>query len=271
MLTKLFKTLALVLLTFQAVSAWAQSGAPTSSMQTIKERGSLIIGTSANMPPMNNKLEDGRLEGFDIDLAKLLAESLEVKAEFKVMPFDQLVEAVQTGEVDMVISNMTITPSRNANVAFVGPYITSGKCLITTQETLARASKEQVDKVSYTLAVMKGTTTEEFVKVLMPNAKRMVVASVDDGVKAVVSGEASALVSEFQTCAMVTNQHRNQGFITTFSSLTYEPIGIAINGNDAHLINWTENVLRRLDSLGLLNLLAKKWLGDMAAMNATAQ
>lgn len=255
-----------IALMFQSVQALAQSSSPDSNLKTIKERGSLIVGTAGTMPPMTTKLEDGTLQGFDVDLATLLANSMEVDIQFKVLPFDQLIGALEKGEVDMVISNMSITPKRNMNVAFVGPYITSGKCLITRQETLANASKSEVDKVSYSLAVLKGTTTEEFVKELMPNVKRIPVDNISDGVNKVISGEASALVSEFQTCALVTNQYREQGFVTSFSALTYEPIGIAVNGNDVHLINWTENFLERVDRLGLLKLLAEKWLGDVRTL-----
>lgn len=268
MISRLVAPVMAALIALYSASVFSQSSAPVSSLQTIKDRGTLIVGTAANMPPMNNKLLDGTLQGFDMDLAKLMADVMEVKVEFKVMPFDHLITAVQKGEVDMVISNMTITPERNTHVAFVGPYVTSGKCLITTEETLAKASKDQVNKTDYTLAVMKGTTTEEFVKVLIPNAKRLNVESVTDGVNAVLAGKASAMVSEFQTCALITNQYQGHGFVTSFSALSYEPIGIAVNGNDAHLINWTENTLLRLDQLGLIKLLAQKWLGDMVQLQA---
>ncbi len=69
--------------------------------------------------------KDGSLIGFEVDLAELLAESMNIKLDIVRMPFKDLMPSLEKGSIDAIISGMTITMSRNARVAFVGPYMLS--------------------------------------------------------------------------------------------------------------------------------------------------
>lgn len=159
------------------ITACNGSATPTSQetkMQSIVKKGELVLGTSGNMTPMTRSIDNGKYAvGFDIDLAKSIAETMGVKLVIKVIPLDKLVDALNNGEVDMVISNMTITPSRNTKVAFVGPYLTSGKCLVTKLPDLASANKEQLSKAKKKMAVIKGSTSQEFVKLALPGVEEV--------------------------------------------------------------------------------------------------
>ena len=68
--------------------------------------------------------------GLEVDLAKGLAYALGLEVEIVQKPFGQLLPALKKNQVDMVISGMTITPERNARVAFAGPYFISGKSVL---------------------------------------------------------------------------------------------------------------------------------------------
>ena len=127
--------ISLLILTAGSTATLAADGTPV--MTRIQKSGELVLGTSANMEPMTFKQSDGTLAGLDINLANLMANAMEAKLVIKIMPFDELIPALHSGKVDVVISNMTITPSRNLHVAFVGPYLTSGKCVVTKEESLA--------------------------------------------------------------------------------------------------------------------------------------
>ncbi|MFB3090173.1 MAG: transporter substrate-binding domain-containing protein, partial [Gammaproteobacteria bacterium] len=145
--------------------------AETSTLASIQKSGQLVLGTSANMPPMTGKNEDGKVVGFDIHLARFMADGMGVKLEIKTMPFDKLLPALEKGKVDVVISNMTMNPKRNMKVAFVGPYMTSGKCVLTKKEGLAKAEKaENLNSPDIRLAALKGSTSADFVKALLPKA-----------------------------------------------------------------------------------------------------
>ena len=56
-------------------------------------------------------------------------------------------------------------------------------------------------------------------------------------------------------------KYTDAGFVSVFSLLSYEPIGIAIPGDDSLYLNWTENFLLRVEGIGLLEELAVRWFG----------
>ena len=242
-------------------SVHAVDGAPVISR--IQKSGILVVGTSGNMPLMSEKLMTGELAGFDIDMAIAMAETMGVKLELKSMPFDQLIPALEQGTVDVVVSNMTMTMDRNMRVAFAGPYFVSGKCLITKEQEIAQADEpEDLKEADVKIAVVRGTTSENFVKELLPLARRMPVENVDKGTNMVAKGEANAFLTDFPICLSVMKRYPDSGFQSVVSLLTYEPIGIAVPANDPLLINLAENFIDRAENVGLIQGLGLKWFGQ---------
>lgn len=261
-----FATLFLVII---SSSAQAVEGAPVISR--ILKSGKLVVGTSGTMPLMSEKLMTGELTGFDIDMATALAETMGVELELKSIAFDQLIPALESGKVDIVLSNMTMTVDRNMRVAFAGPYFVSGKCLVTKEQEIAKADEPEDLKASdVNIAVVKGTTSENFVKELLPEAKRVVVDNVDKGTTLVAKGDVNAFLTDFPICLSVMKRFPDSGFQSVVSLLTYEPIGIALPANDPLLMNLVENYIDRAENVGLIQQLGVKWFGQakLTAINA---
>lgn len=253
----------LLILAVGSTAAVAADGTPV--MTRIQKSGELVLGTSANMNPMTFKQPDGTLAGLDIDLARLMANAMEVKLVTKVMPFKDLIPALRSGEVDVVLSNMTINPARNMNVAFIGPYLTSGKCVVTKEETLAKAEEvKDLNAKDVSFAVLKDSTSEKFVRTLMPNVIVKTVLNSQDGAEMVASDKVSGMLTDLPVCLATIKNNPDAGFVTVVSLLTYEPIGVAVSGDDPLFINWTENFLERVTETAMLDVLAVKWFGDLA-------
>jgi len=254
--------LSALVLAFSACTSTVKPEAQT-HLQAIVKSGELVLGTSGNMVPMTHSIDSGKdAIGFDIDLARTMAQTMGAKLVIKVMPFEELLPALERGDVDVVISNMTITPKRNTQVAFVGPYMTSGKCLVTKISDLATANKDELNKASNKLAVLKGSTSEEYVKLAMPNVVAVSVATQEEAIQMVRDTRVSALLTDYPVCKATILNNPDDHFVSVFSNLTYEPIGIAVNPNNTHLLNWTQNFLDRADNVGLFKVLAAKWLGN---------
>jgi len=263
-MNKIMKTALLIALAFSINACNGIAATPTAQnsethLQQIIKRGTLVLGTSGNMTPMTRSINNGKdAVGFDIDLAKAMAESMGVELQIKVIAFEKLIPALNNGEIDVIVSNMTITPSRNAQVSFVGPYLTSGKCLITKDPALASLKKEELNNAKNKMVVLKGTTDEIFVKVGMPNVEAVTVTTQEEAIAMVRNSKVSAMLSEFPICKAIISNNPDE-FVSVFSNLTYEPIGIAVAPQNTHLANWTHNFLTRADNVGLLELLAIKW------------
>jgi len=263
---KLFSLITtLLLVTACNTTQTRNSDAPV--LSRIAQRGELILGTSANMAPMTYTREDGKVVGLDIDVARLMAKSMDVKLTIKTLPFAELLPALDRGDVDVVISNMTITTKRNMKAAFVGPYMTSGKCIITKQENLARAEQaEDLNTPETRMVVMAGTTSEDFVKTLLPKATVTTTEDLETGVAMVRNDEVGGMLTDYPICLSTLKDNQDAGFVSLFSKLTYEPIGIALPGNAPLFVNWTENFLARLEGTGILDEIGKHWFGQFGGV-----
>ena len=262
MIKKRIISLIAVLLVFSFSMAGMQlANADSSVLADIEKSGKLVLGTSGNMPSMS-ETRDGKVVGFDIDLARLMASGMGVKLKIETMAFDKLLPALEKGDVDVVISNVTINPERNMRVAFVGPYMTSGKCIITKKDALARAEEAtDLNTSSTRLAALEGSTSAAFAKALLPKASLTLVDDYEKAVTMVNSDTIGGLMTDYPICLSILKSHPDAGFISLFSLLTYEPVGIALAGNDPLYINWTENFLTRVEGMGLLEELSLRWFG----------
>jgi polar amino acid transport system substrate-binding protein len=261
--SKIFSFVMTLLVLVAGMANLQLANADSSVLADIEKSGKLVLGTSGNMPSMS-ETRDGKVVGFDIDLARLMASGMGVKLEIKTLPFNGLLSALEKGDVDVVISNMTINPERNMRVAFVGPYMTSGKCVVTKEDTLAKAeAAEDLNTSSTRLAALAGSTSAAFTKALLPNAKVTLVDDYESAIKMVNSDKIGGLLTDYPICLSILKTHPDAGFVSLFSLLTYEPVGIALPGHDPLFLNWTENFLTRVEGMGLLDELAMRWFGKM--------
>jgi polar amino acid transport system substrate-binding protein len=214
------------------------------------------------------KTKAGLPMGLDVDLAQFMASAMGVELSLHVKPFAELLPALEAGEVDMVISGMTITPERNKRVAFVGPYHVTGKSFLTKFESIVTVENPaELNSAKWRFAALKGSTSAELVKQLMPNAALFETADYDTAVAMVLQDKVDALVSDYHACVVALLRHPNSGLVSVITPFTYEPLGIALPPGDAHLINWVENFLNTMDASDELAKLKFKWIEDASWLN----
>jgi polar amino acid transport system substrate-binding protein len=227
----------------------------------ILQRGEIAVGMAGNMPPMNMTSKEGELIGYEVDLAKAMAKAMGVKAKLVVMPFAELLPALQAGQIDLILSNMTITPGRNLKVAFVGPYFTSGKAFLTKIKTIAMADEaEDIDAKNTKLVALKGSTSQAFVEEAIPDATLIAANDYDEAVKMVLEDKVHAMVADYPICVVSVFRYPNQGLLSVVTTLTYEPIGVGVPAGDPLLVNWVENFMGIAEETGLLQELKENWL-----------
>jgi polar amino acid transport system substrate-binding protein len=244
-----------------------QKGAGTETAVTVLDRisqkGVLVVGTAGSMPPFNMTTREGDVIGFEPDMAELMAQEMGVKLKFAVMPFHELLPALEAGKVDLILSQMTMTGKRNMKVAFVGPYSISGKSFVTKIKWIASVKEaSQVNSPKTTVVALKGSTSEAFVKKNLPKAKFVEASNYDDAVEMVLKGKVDAMIADYPICVLTILRNPDQGLISVITPLSYEPIGIALPGNDPLMVNWMENFLGTLGETGVLDLLKERWVND---------
>ena len=252
-----------LLATVAGVFAAGESTRISPVLDRIVGKKELVVGTAGSMPPLNMTTKDGQIIGIEVDLAKMIAGAMDVKLTLKPMHFNDLLSALERGEVDMVLSSMTITPGRNLKFAFVGPYFHSGKSILTKKknvDSLDEISKmNNPDKV---FTALKGSTSQMFVERMLPKAKLVLADDYAQAVAMVRDDKAQAMVADYPICMVSVHRYPDDGLATLTKPISYEPIGVALPANDPLLVNWLQNFFNYLEKTGELELLIQRWLKE---------
>ena len=230
-------------------------------LQRIVKSGKIRVGMSGDQAPFNAISKSGEFIGFEVDLMKMMGQSMGVEVEFVRKPFPELLPALKASEIDIVMSGMAINAERSLDAVFVGPYMMSGKSILTNSEALAAArSAKEVDQSSITLAALRNSTSEAYVKKNLPRAKLVTIENYDAAIQMVVKDEVDALVADMPACILAVLRYPDQGLETLSAPLTVEPVGIAVPASELSLQSLLDNYLRAFEDSGLLELLRVQWL-----------
>lgn len=230
------------------------------SLQRVVDFKMLRVGMSADQPPMTTLNKQGGVMGFDVDLARGLASAMRVELDIQVMPFGDLLTALEKNEIDMIISNMSITPERSERAYFVGPYMMSGKSILTRNSVLAQANDgKEINRADLKLAAVENSTSAMFVTEAAPDAQLVAVKSSDEGIALLLEGKVDALLADMAVCKLAVLRHPQSGLVTLKQPLTLEPLGIAVDVDDRQFQNLVANYLEAYGKTGILTGLRKKW------------
>jgi polar amino acid transport system substrate-binding protein len=236
---------------------------PAPVLDRIQSRGELIVGTAADMPPFNMTTKDNRIIGLEVDLAQALAQAMEVELKLQAISFKDLLPALEAGKVDMILSGMTITAKRNSKVAFVGPYYISGKGLLTKTSKLADIKDpDEIDRSEVRITALEGSTSEVFVKNILPNVKFLAARNYTEAVIMVINDKADAMIADQPICVVSVARYPDEDLFAILTPFTFEPIGIALPANDPLLVNLVQNFLNAIEDSGALDLMLDKWFQE---------
>lgn len=179
-----------------AVGLWTVcSPAQADKLQDILKRGHLIIGTSSTNPPFGYKNEKGELEGFDIEISRLMAKALfddPSKVKFETISLEARWSSVQTDKVDAIVMITTVHPDRLRRVAFTPPYVDSGMTVIAQKNSKIKTLKD-LDDPSVTVATLTVPEQIDLIKRYAPKANIASFETVDQQFLALKSGRAQAM------------------------------------------------------------------------------
>lgn len=250
-----------LLMAVGVVGTLLAADAPT--LHRMVEKGELRVGVSGSQPPLSAVSRSGELIGLEVDLANLMANAFGVELKLVQRPFPELLGALEAGDVDMVMSSLAITPERTLKATFIGPYMLSGKSILTSNKTLAAVkSAGELNQADLELAALENSTSQKFVEMALPKAQLVKVQDYDTAVKMVIEGSISALVADMPICVLSVMRYPEAGLVTLSEPISLEPVGIAVPVGDAQFANLVDNYLDTFEQAGLLEALRKKWLED---------
>lgn len=188
-------TLGLALATGIALPSVAQDAradlSKTSVIEQIKEAGVIKIGLSVFVPwSMRDKT--GELIGFELDVGRKLAADMGVDVEFIPTAWDGIIPALVSGNFDVIISGMSVTPARNLTVNFSDPYAYSGVTILANTAMTQGMTLEDYNKPEITFAARRGATPATVIGQLFPNATLLLFDEDGASTQEVLNGNAHA-------------------------------------------------------------------------------
>ena len=230
------------------------------TIDRIKTNGELVLGTPGDFPPFSVTSAQGDLIGFDISLARELAKFMGVNLRIVRLPFHELIPNLKSGTVDMIMSGLSITPMRNMEIAFIGPYGNSGQAFIGKTELTETLSEPlDLNQKGLKIAVLQDTTAVMTIRSVLPKTEVVYTQSLDQSLIMLLNGEIDGLISDYPYCKVAEFKYKDQGLTVFDKILSFEQLGIGIGPDDPLFINLLTNYLNLLVGSGALRAMQEFW------------
>ena len=225
-------TMALAFAVVAPAASIQQQITKDSTLEQIMQRGVLRVGMDI-FQPWAMKDKNGKLIGFEIDVATQLAEDMGVKVEFVPTAWSGIIPALLTGKFDVIIGGMGITPQRALKVNFTIPYDHSGMSIVAHKELAAGFnSLEAFDKPEVQIAVKLGTTAAMAAKKQFPKAQLRMFDNETQAYQELRNGKVHAVVGSAPRPAYEAVDYADSLFLPVADNFTREPIGFALRKGD---------------------------------------
>ena len=220
----------------------------------------LRVGTTADFAPFEFQDADGKdYQGFDMDLIRAVGKEMGYKVEIQNLNFDGLIPSLETGNVDLVVSGMSINDERKAKVLFSEPYYKSGLTIVVKKDNTAiNAFKDLTGKK---VAVQIGTTSAEEVRKL-PNVEVKEFNSSADTFMELKAGGVDAVVNDRPVNDYYIVKSGETGVRSLNELLSSEDYGMAMNKKDVELQKKIDAALETLKQNGEYDKIYAKWFGE---------
>ncbi|MDZ7759525.1 MAG: transporter substrate-binding domain-containing protein [Desulfovermiculus sp.] len=253
---------------FLAASAQAESVrealSKESTLEQAQKRGNLRVGFSTFVPWAMKDNED-KFMGFEIDVARALAEDMGVKPEFVPTKWSGIIPALLTGKFDIIIGGMGIRPQRNLKVNFSIPYNHTGMSIVAHKQVApGYDSLEDFNKSSVTVSARIGTTAAQAAKTHLPQAELRLFDDEAQAMQELLTKRAHALVASQPLPEQQAIKHEKHLYLPLEGeTFTTEPIGFAVRKGDFDFLNFLDNWIRVKKAEGWLQERHEYWFTTM--------
>lgn len=231
-----------------------------SSINEIKERGTIKIGVFSDKNPFGYVDANGKNQGFDVYIAKRFAKDLlgdESKVEFVLVDAASRVAYLESNKVDMIMANFTVTDERKQKVDFANPYMKVSLGIVSPDS----APITSIDQLKGKKAIVaKGTTAETYLTKNYPDIEQLKFEQYTEIFEALKDGRGSAIVND--NTEVIAWAKQNPGFTVGVPSLGgQDTIAPAVKKGNKELLDWINN---ELTALGKENFIHKAYDATLA-------
>lgn len=250
----MFKTL------LSACAALAMTvGAAHADLDEILERGKVVIAVPQDFAPFGSVGPDLKPEGYDVDVAGLIAKDLEVELELVPVTSANRIPFLQSGKVDIVISSMGANPGRAKSIWFTAPYAPFFSGVFASPD---KAITSAADLGGMTVAVTRGTLEDLELSDAVDDSVTM--RRFEDNattIAAYLSGQADVLVTGNVIVAKMAEDNPDLAIETKYV-IKNSPAFMGIAKGNMDLLQWLDIFILHKKLGGDLDGLSMKWFGQ---------
>jgi ABC-type amino acid transport substrate-binding protein len=228
---------------------------------------SLQVGVTPIFPPMIYK-ENGKIVGVEADFANALGKALNRRVVFVEFEWQDQIPLLKDKWTDIIMSDMSITPSRQLHVAFSKPYLNVGQIALVRREDAPRYAKEFPLPPPGTVGVVKATTGDFMVQQEFPRTKCKRYSSSQDGAKALIKKRIDLFISDAPTIYWLAGLHESDGLVAVPVLLTHEQLAWAMRPSDTNFVNSVNAALAQLQASGRADEILKHWIPQIDKLSA---
>ncbi|MGQ0718996.1 MAG: glutamate ABC transporter substrate-binding protein [Pseudonocardiales bacterium] len=229
-----------------------------STMARIAQRGSLVVGITQDAYPFAFRDRDLRLEGFDVDIVRDIAEAIfgdRERVVFRPLREAERLETARAGRVDLVVATFTITCQRREKVDFSTVYYKAGQRVLVNRGSAVNGLGDLGGK---RICAGRGTTSLRKILATTPKPIPVGVPNPTDCLVLLQLGEIDAISTDDSLLAGMAAQDLRTEIVGP--RLTEEPYGIAINKDSPDLVRFVNAVLEHRVQDGRWQASYQRWL-----------
>ncbi len=232
-------------------------------LDEVMKSGKLRVGVSMFVPwTMQDK--QGRLSGFEVDVAEKIAQDMGVKAEFKIYPWAEIIAALERGEIDMISAGMAITPARALRVNFTQPYAESGISMATnTALTSDIDSFAELNDKDIVITAVNETVAADLARRLFDKAKIKSVKTEAEAQRPVLKGEAHAYMATLAEAKFLALNHPEKIDVPLEKPLLTSKTGLAVKKGEQELLNFLNAWITAREADKWLPTAHKYWFNSL--------
>jgi polar amino acid transport system substrate-binding protein len=230
-----------------------------STLDQILAAGKVRIAVPQDSQPFGFMGADGQPQGYDVDVAKLLAESLEVELELIPVTSQNRIPFLQTNRADLVISSLGATPERAKSIYFSIPYAPFYSGIYGSE---SQAVSEYSDLAGKTVGVTQGSL--EDLELTKRAPETIDIKRFEDNsttTSALVAGQVDLIATGNTIAAQVIQDNPNQSIENKFV-MRNSPCFIGLRRGDLDMLQWVNVFVTHKRLSGELDELSEKWFGE---------
>jgi polar amino acid transport system substrate-binding protein len=232
--------------------------ASAQTLADLKKKGKIAIGMLVDFPPYGILNGSNQPDGYDADVAKLLAKDLGITADIVPVTGPNRIPFLLTGKVDMLIASLAITPERAKQVLFSKPYSAASIVLYGNAKT---PIKTAADLKSLRVGVARASTQDVAVTKAAPEGTQ--IRRFDDdasAMQALLSGQVDAIGCSVTVAAQIAKRAPAGQFETKFQ-LLQQNMAVALRPGEDEVAKAINDFIAKNTANGELGKLYQKWLG----------